>query len=189
MAQKIDLGKVTGERGPQGATGPQGPQGVQGPQGTTGATGAQGPKGDTGDTGPQGATGPQGPQGPRGGDPVPHWSKKVWLKNITGSGSVKNEDGTDFVAPSDGWVAFLSVSIDRANTNLAAFVTLNAQFVGSSTYGYHRTICQHAVDDSHICNGSFTELVPVEAGGGVSVFCENCSLGYFTGSAVAFIPA
>ena len=84
MAQKIDLGKVVGERGPQGATGPQGPQGVQGPQGpqgpngdtgATGAQGPQGPKGDTGATGAQGpkgntgATGAQGPQGEKGDRP------------------------------------------------------------------------------------------------------------------------
>ena len=41
--QEIDLGKVTGERGPQGEPGPQGPKGD---------TGATGPKGDKGDPGP-----------------------------------------------------------------------------------------------------------------------------------------
>ena len=78
MAQKIDLGRVVGDTGPQGATGPQGPQGIQGepgpqgPKGETGATGPQGPKGHPGDTGPQGpkgdtgATGPQGPEGHTG---------------------------------------------------------------------------------------------------------------------------
>ena len=37
MARVIDLGKVTGEQGPQGQTGPQGPQGERGERGPANA--------------------------------------------------------------------------------------------------------------------------------------------------------
>ena len=56
MARTIDLGKVTGDTGPQGPVGPQGPEGPQGP------VGPQGEQGPQGERGPQGEQGPQGPE-------------------------------------------------------------------------------------------------------------------------------
>lgn len=62
--QKLDLGKLKGEKGDRGPTGAAG---------ATGATGPAGPKGETGARGPQGPAGPTGPQEPAGqkGDPGP----------------------------------------------------------------------------------------------------------------------
>ena len=56
-----DLGKVTGEPGPQGPAGDPGPQGERGPQG---------PQGPAGERGPQGEQGPQGPAGKNGISPT-----------------------------------------------------------------------------------------------------------------------
>ena len=53
--QEIDLGKVTGERGPQGDPGPQGEQGIQGPRGEQGIPGVQGEPGPQGPKGEPGA--------------------------------------------------------------------------------------------------------------------------------------
>ncbi|MEN8075310.1 hypothetical protein ABFP60_00025 [Clostridioides difficile] len=49
--QKLDLGKLKGEKGDQGERGAKGDRGETGPQG---------PKGETGDTGAQGIQGPKG---------------------------------------------------------------------------------------------------------------------------------
>lgn len=46
--QKLNSGKLKGEKGPQG---PKGDSGIQGPKGDKGLQGLQGPKGDTGASG------------------------------------------------------------------------------------------------------------------------------------------
>ena len=61
-----DLGKVTGDPGPQGPAGDPGPQGERGPQGPQGPAGERGPQGEQGPQGPAGKRGPQGEQGPQG---------------------------------------------------------------------------------------------------------------------------
>ena len=60
---KLNLGRVKGDTGPQGPQGPQGAQGLKGdtgPQGPQGYQGPQGLKGDKGDTGAQGSPGNDG---------------------------------------------------------------------------------------------------------------------------------
>lgn len=97
--QEIDLGKVTGEQGPQGETGPQGPKGEPGETGPQGEPGQQGPQGVPGETGPQGERGPEGPQGepgpqgPQGeqGEPGPQGEQGI--QGLRGEQGVQGPQG------------------------------------------------------------------------------------------------
>lgn len=55
--QKLDAGKLKGQKGDTGATGSQGVAGAQGPKGDRGETGPAGAQGLKGDTGAKGNTG------------------------------------------------------------------------------------------------------------------------------------
>lgn len=63
----VDVGLITG---------PRGPQGIQGPQGDVGPQGPAGPQGEVGPIGPEGPTGPIGPRGPTGFD-NPYYQEAV----------------------------------------------------------------------------------------------------------------